>query len=100
MQCQNTFGSYKCVCGEGLYWIDNKCQGKANVVKSAEQKLILVAMSVDKIRSHWHFMHTGLRDNCRSNGFCLFYQRSNIHLSLKIFDVLHNFGGVHNKKKS
>jgi len=27
MQCENKPGSYKCVCGEGLYWIDNKCQG-------------------------------------------------------------------------
>ncbi|KAL9953601.1 hypothetical protein ACROYT_G041044 [Oculina patagonica] len=25
--CQNTHGSYKCVCGEGLYWINNTCQG-------------------------------------------------------------------------
>ena len=28
MECKNIHGSYKCVCGEGLYWIDNKCQGK------------------------------------------------------------------------
>ncbi|XP_068712588.1 uncharacterized protein [Montipora foliosa] len=27
MQCENKPGSYDCVCGEGLYWIDNKCQG-------------------------------------------------------------------------
>ena len=27
-KCRNTRGSYKCVCDEGLYWIDNKCQGK------------------------------------------------------------------------
>ena len=26
-KCENLYGSYKCVCGEGLYWIDNKCQG-------------------------------------------------------------------------
>ena len=26
-KCINTRGSYKCVCEEGLYWIDNKCQG-------------------------------------------------------------------------
>ncbi|XP_074632006.1 uncharacterized protein LOC141890434 isoform X2 [Acropora palmata] len=26
-KCKNTRGSYKCVCDEGLYWIDNKCQG-------------------------------------------------------------------------
>ncbi|XP_067024678.1 uncharacterized protein [Acropora muricata] len=26
-KCKNTHGSYKCVCDEGLYWIDNKCQG-------------------------------------------------------------------------
>ncbi|KAM7439520.1 hypothetical protein ABFA07_011180 [Porites harrisoni] len=25
--CSNLHGSYKCVCGEDLYWIDNKCQG-------------------------------------------------------------------------
>ena len=25
--CSNIHGSYKCVCGEDLYWIDNKCQG-------------------------------------------------------------------------
>ena len=28
MECKNIHGSYKCVCGEGLYWIDNRCQGK------------------------------------------------------------------------
>ena len=27
-KCKNTRGSYKCVCDEGLYWIDNKCKGK------------------------------------------------------------------------
>ena len=28
MQCRNTYGSYKCGCDEGLYLIDNRCQGK------------------------------------------------------------------------
>ena len=26
-KCENTPGSYKCVCDEGLYWIDNMCKG-------------------------------------------------------------------------
>ena len=33
MECKNIHGSYKCVCGEGLYWIDNKCQGKTKKKK-------------------------------------------------------------------
>lgn len=28
-KCENTYGSYKCVCDEGLYWIDNMCKGAA-----------------------------------------------------------------------
>lgn len=35
MECKNIHGSYKCVCGEGLYWIDNKCQGKTYALKTA-----------------------------------------------------------------
>lgn len=26
--CENTYGSYKCVCAEGLYWIDGQCKGE------------------------------------------------------------------------
>ena len=34
-KCENTYGSYKCVCEEGLYWIDNKCQGKKKSTPTA-----------------------------------------------------------------
>ena len=35
-KCENLYGSYKCVCGEGLYWIDNKCQGLFWLVSQME----------------------------------------------------------------
>ena len=63
MQCQNTFGSYKCVCGEGLYWIDNKCQGETCTASTAERRLERIANSVDKIGSYRNVMHTGLRNS-------------------------------------
>ena len=28
--CENTYGSYKCVCAEGLYWIDGQCKGETS----------------------------------------------------------------------
>ena len=39
MECKNIHGFYKCVCGEGLYWIDNKCQGKTYTLKTANTTL-------------------------------------------------------------
>lgn len=30
--CENTYGSYKCVCAEGLYWIDGKCKGEISIL--------------------------------------------------------------------
>ena len=29
--CVNTRGSYKCVCGQNLYFIDGKCRGNMSV---------------------------------------------------------------------
>ena len=29
--CENTYGSYKCVCAEGLYWIDGQCKGEKSI---------------------------------------------------------------------
>lgn len=37
LQCENNRGTYKCVCGEGLYWIDNKCQGEADAVNKPKK---------------------------------------------------------------
>ena len=30
--CENTYGSYKCVCAEGLYWIDGQCKGEIPIL--------------------------------------------------------------------
>ena len=30
--CENTYGSYKCACAEGLYWIDGQCKGEIPIL--------------------------------------------------------------------
>ena len=40
-ECRNTYGSYKCVCEEGLYWIDNQCKGEAGKEISTVHKCLI-----------------------------------------------------------
>ena len=42
MQCRNTYGSYKCGCDEGLYLIDNRCQGKNSAWEILQGELIFL----------------------------------------------------------
>ena len=30
--CENTYGSYKCVCAEGLFWIGGQCKGEIPIL--------------------------------------------------------------------
>ena len=32
-QCQNTYGSYECVCEDGLYWVENQCKGETDMLR-------------------------------------------------------------------
>ena len=54
--CSNLHGSYKCVCGEDLYWIDNKCQGLlANVFSCyLTQGMAWICSDLSMIWTHLH----------------------------------------------
>jgi hypothetical protein len=54
LRCENTIGSYKCQCEQGLYWIENKCQGNQYFLHSVVHndaiiKLFIVTFLADSI---------------------------------------------------
>lgn len=40
--CENTYGSYKCVCAEGLYWIDGQCKGEMHLNHCTRKRLFTI----------------------------------------------------------
>ena len=44
--CENTYGSYKCVCAEGLYWIDGQCKGETDILNHCDRRRLFTTRKV------------------------------------------------------